>query len=123
MSLILLKIQVYQIYLVLIFLVGLYYSINFYINLENDKLYLLDEPENSLSPKSQIELVKHIFELAKYCGCQFIIATHSPFLLALPTAKIYNLDGEPAAVSKFCELPNMRSYYELFHQFDSKFRK
>lgn len=92
-------------------------------NIVPDRLYILDEPENSLSCKLQQELARFIESSAKHCGCQFIIATHSPFLLALPTAKIYNLDGEPAAVSKFWELPNMRSYYELFHQFDSKFRK
>ena len=92
-------------------------------NIVPDRLYILDEPENSLSCKLQQELARFIESSAKHCGCQFIIATHSPFLLALPTAKIYNLDAEPATVSKFWELPNMRSYYELFHQFDSKFRK
>ena len=51
--------------------------------LKNDTLYCLDEPENSLSPKIQIELVKLLETLSRYCGCQFIIATHSPFILAL----------------------------------------
>ena len=92
-------------------------------NIVPDRLYILDEPENSLSCKLQQELAQFIDMSAKHCGCQFIIATHSPFLLALPHARIYNLDAEPARISQFWELPNMRSYYELFHQFDSKFRK
>ena len=92
-------------------------------NIVPDRLYILDEPENSLSCKLQQELARFIESSAKHCGCQFIIATHSPFLLALPHARIYNLDAEPARISQFWELPNMRSYYELFHQFDSKFRK
>jgi predicted ATPase len=92
-------------------------------NIVPDRLYILDEPENSLSCKLQQELAQFIDMSAKYSGCQFIIATHSPFLLALPTAKIYNLDGEPATVSKFWELPNMQLYYKLFHQFESEFHK
>lgn len=92
-------------------------------NIIPDRLYILDEPENSLSCKLQQELAQFIDMSAKYSGCQFIIATHSPFLLALPTAKIYNLDGEPATVSKFWELPNMQLYYKLFHQFESEFHK
>lgn len=44
-------------------------------------LYLLDEPENSLSPERQQELLKFLEDSARFFGCQFIIATHSPFLL------------------------------------------
>ena len=87
-----------------------------------DRLYILDEPENSLSCALQIELAQFIEESAKYLGCQFIIATHSPFLLALKGAKIYNLDGAPATISKFWELPNMKLYYNLFKEYDEKFR-
>lgn len=88
-----------------------------------DKLYLLDEPENSLSCELQMKLAQYIEESARYYGCQFIIATHSPFLLAMERAKIYNLDGEPAAISKFWELPNMKLYHELFSRYDIYFKK
>ena len=54
---------------------------------KNGKLYLLDEPENSLSPKFQIELIQLINELTRFFKCQFIIVTHSPFLLSIPEAK------------------------------------
>lgn len=61
--------------------------------LREDRLYLLDEPENSLSPKFQIELIQLISELSRFFKCQFVIATHSPFLLSIPNAKIYDLDS------------------------------
>lgn len=82
--------------------------------LENDGLYLLDEPENSLSPVFQIELLKLIVECSRYCDCQFIIATHSPFLLSIPGAKIYNLDITPVEVCKWTELENVKIYYDFF---------
>lgn len=59
----------------------------FKTKLKNDKLYCLDEPENSMSAKMQLKLVKMLEELTRYCGCQLIIATHSPFLLAMDNAK------------------------------------
>ncbi|MBQ5896069.1 MAG: AAA family ATPase [Bacteroidaceae bacterium] len=86
-----------------------------------DRLYILDEPENSLSCELQMKLAQYIENSARYCGCQFIIATHSPFLLAMHNAKIYNLDSNPATISEFWELPNMRLYYELFLEYSEKF--
>jgi ABC-type cobalamin/Fe3+-siderophores transport system ATPase subunit len=86
-----------------------------------DRLYILDEPENSLSCELQIELAKYIELSARYYGCQFIIATHSPFLMAISGAKLYNLDGKPATISKFWELPNMQLYYNLFKKYDREF--
>ena len=56
-------------------------------------LYLLDEPENSLSPKFQLELVDFLQDAARFCRCQLIIATHSPFVLSLKGARIYDLDA------------------------------
>lgn len=77
-------------------------------------LYLLDEPENSLSPKFQLELVQLINELSRFLKCQFIIATHSPFLLSIPNAKIYSLDEIPVTKKKWYELENMQIYYNFF---------
>ena len=82
--------------------------------LQENSLYLLDEPENSLSPKFQLELVQLIHELTRFFKCQFIIATHSPFFLAIQNAKIYNLDKTPAAEEKWYELENMQIYYNFF---------
>ena len=82
--------------------------------LQEGCLYLLDEPENSLSPKFQLELVQLINELSRFLKCQFIIATHSPFLLSIPNAKIYSLDEIPVTEKKWYELENMQIYYNFF---------
>ena len=89
--------------------------------LQDGKLYLLDEPENSLSPKFQIELIQLISELTRFFKCQFIIATHSPFLLSIPEAKIYDLDTIPVTTKKWYELENMKIYYNFFKENKSKF--
>ena len=84
-------------------------------------LYLLDEPENSLSPRRQIELMKLIEDFAGYMGCQFIISTHSPFLLAMRGAKIYSLDENPVDIKRWTELENVRMYYDFFKSHENEF--
>lgn len=56
-------------------------------------LYLLDEPEAALSPQRQLAALARIHDLARD-GSQFIIATHSPILMAYPDAWIYRFDGD-----------------------------
>lgn len=56
-----------------------------------DGLYLLDEPEAALSVRGCLALVRRIGELIEQ-GSQFIIATHSPILLAVPNALILQID-------------------------------
>ena len=85
-------------------------------------LFLLDEPENSLSPKKQEELVKFIEDSARFFGCQFVIATHSPFLLALKSAKIYDLDEETVDVKYWTELESIKIYYEFFKKHEKEFQ-
>lgn len=58
-----------------------------------DGLYLLDEPEAAMSPQGCLTLLRRIRELAIE-GAQFVIATHSPILLAYPDATIYALDDD-----------------------------
>ncbi len=82
--------------------------------IKEDALYLLDEPENSLSPARQQELMQFLEDSARFYGCQFIIATHSPFLLSMRGAKIYDLDAEPVCVRRWTELPAVRTYYDFF---------
>lgn len=84
-------------------------------------LYILDEPENSLSPKRQMELMKFIEDSARFFGCQFIISTHSPFLLSMKEAKIYNLDETPVKVRRWTELENVRTYYDFFKSHENEF--
>lgn len=93
----------------------------FETKLKFDKLYCLDEPENSMSPKMQMDLKRMLEDYAKNCGCQFIIATHSPFLLALEGARIYDLDADPVEVRNWWELENVRIYYEFFREHEKLF--
>lgn len=89
--------------------------------IKENGLYLLDEPENSLSPEKQQELVRFLEDSARFFGCQFVIATHSPFLLSMRGAKIYDLDEEVVDVKRWTELGNVRAYYEFFKKHESEF--
>ena len=90
--------------------------------IDEDAVYFLDEPENSLSIERQIELADYVQATARATRSQFIIATHSPVFLAMQGAKIYNLDDYPASVCNWTELPNVRRYFDFFmdhrHEFD-----
>lgn len=89
--------------------------------IKENALYLLDEPENSLSPAKQQELLKFLEDSARFFGCQFVIATHSPFLLSMRGAKIYDLDENPVDVKRWTELKNVREYYEFFKRYEGEF--
>jgi predicted ATPase len=69
-------------------------------------LYLLDEPEAPLSPQSQLALIAMINDMVSQ-DAQFIIATHSPILLALPGATIYSFDKVPLEAVAFDELEHV----------------
>ena len=86
-------------------------------------LYLLDEPENSMSCETQLKLVEFIELSARAFNTQFIIATHSPFLLSIPNAKIYNLDTRPVSLSKWWELENMKRYFQIFNKYQTEFQQ
>ena len=89
--------------------------------IEEDGLYILDEPENSLSPQKQIELAKFIEDSTRFFGCQFVISTHSPFLLAITGAKIYDLDENPVDVKSWTALENVKVYQEFFERHKEEF--
>lgn len=84
--------------------------------IKEDSIYILDEPENSLSAENQLKLKKFIEDSARFYNCQFIISTHSPFLLDLMDAKIYDLDSVPVCVKKWNELENVKTYYKFFEE-------
>ena len=97
-------------------------AFSYFMNeIREDALYLLDEPENSLSPKLQIELAAFLEESARFYGCQLIISTHSPFLLSMRGAKIYDLDHVPVESKKWTDLENMRIYYDFFKKHQNQF--
>lgn len=56
-------------------------------------LYLMDEPEAALSPNRQLQFLWLLHDYIKRGG-QFVIATHSPIIMAYPDARIYLLDGD-----------------------------
>lgn len=78
--------------------------------IKENGLYLLDEPENSLSPAKQQELLKFLEDSARFFGCQFIIATHSPFLLSMRGAKIYDMDEDVVDVKRWTGLEIGRAH-------------
>ena len=83
-------------------------------HITENALYLLDEPENSLSIALQQELCKYIVDSARHFGCQFIMSTHSPILLSIKDALIYDLDSDPVKTSDWTELENVRRYFDFF---------
>lgn len=89
--------------------------------IKDNALYLLDEPENSLSASHQKELAEFISDSARFYNCQFIISSHSPFILSIKGAVVYDLDDVPAKVKKWSELDCMREYYELFNERKNEF--
>ena len=82
-------------------------------------LYILDEPETALSPKSQIELLILLRETAGTGHAQFIVATHSPILLACPEARILSFDHVPIRSIAYEDT----DYYRVYKQFlDDRWR-
>ena len=76
-------------------------------------LYLLDEPETALSPKSQLDLLRLLQEMSCLGHAQFIIATHSPILLACPGSVIYSFDQIPVKAIHYEET----EHYQIYKSF------
>ncbi len=76
-------------------------------------LYLLDEPENALSPRKQLALLRLLRQFIMRGDVQFIIATHSPILLAFPDAEIYSFDSSPIRKVGYEDT----DYYRIYRDF------
>ncbi|MEW6182612.1 MAG: AAA family ATPase [Bacillota bacterium] len=76
-------------------------------------LYLLDEPETALSPRKQLELLEILVETSRTGKAQFIIASHSPILLALPGAAIFSFNHVPVKQVDYEET----DYFKLYKDF------
>ena len=85
----------------------------FTTKITGEGVFLLDEPENSLSPVFQLKLMEFL-ECSARLGIQFIIATHSPLLLGMENARILNLDEEGAPERKWEELENIQIFNQFF---------
>jgi predicted ATPase len=78
-------------------------------------LYLLDEPEAPLSPMRQLGLLSMLKMMVEEQNAQFIIATHSPMLMAYPNATIYSFDAQMIRAVAYHEVEHvhvMRSFLE-----------
>ena len=78
-------------------------------------LYFLDEPETALSPKSQLKLLHLLKEMSEAGHAQFIIASHSPILLAYPGATIYSFDSLPLRSIDYEETEYYRTYKDFIN--------
>ncbi|HVN98080.1 MAG TPA: AAA family ATPase [Syntrophorhabdaceae bacterium] len=76
-------------------------------------IYLLDEPETALSPKTQLELLNLLVKMGADGHAQFIIATHSPILLACPNASILSFDDAPIREVSY----EQTEHYKIYKDF------
>jgi predicted ATPase len=76
-------------------------------------IYILDEPEAALSPRRQLQFVKVMRQLELAGESQFIIATHSPILMAYPRAQLLMFDGRVIREAALSETP----HYQLTRNF------
>ncbi len=78
-------------------------------------LYLLDEPETALSPRSQLELLAILRDMGRAGHAQFLVATHSPILMACPDADILSFDEVPVRRVPY----EQTEHYQVYHAFFS----
>jgi predicted ATPase len=81
-------------------------------------IYLIDEPETALSPKTQLEFLNIIRENSKAGHAQFIMVTHSPILLACPEAEIYNFNSIPLEKIGYEQTEHFRVYKDFLNNSD-----
>ena len=79
-----------------------------------DGLYLLDEPEAALSPRSQLALLAMMSDMVA-SGSQLIVATHSPLLLAYPDARIFSFDKTPVTEESYETLEHVQITRDFLH--------
>jgi predicted ATPase len=77
-------------------------------------LYFLDEPESALSPSRQVEFVKLLRRLEARGHAQFVIATHSPILLAYPGAQIFSFDSDHIEELAYEDTTHYQIYKRFF---------
>jgi predicted ATPase len=78
-------------------------------------LYLLDEPENALSPRMQLALLRLFRSVTASGDVQFIIASHSPILLAYPDALIYSFNDIPIRKVAYEDTDYFRIYRDFLN--------
>jgi len=76
-------------------------------------MYLLDEPETALSPRSQVRFVRLLKRISEQGHAQFVIASHSPIILACPGARIYDFNKSPLRETLYEETDHFRVYKDF----------
>jgi predicted ATPase len=79
----------------------------------------MDEPETALSPRSQLELLEIIQNQSQAGHAQFVIATHSPILLACNSAKIISFDHIPVRPIAYEDTEHYRIYKDFLNNHKS----
>lgn len=77
-------------------------------------IYFLDEPEAALSPASQVKFLQLLQQLEAKGHAQFIIATHSPILLAYPDAQIFSFDSPCVKELAYEDTTHYKIYKQFF---------
>lgn len=85
-------------------------------------VYILDEPEAALSPQRQLSFLKIVHDLEKAGSAQFLIATHSPMMLAYPGAEVFNLDASGIEPIRYEDTEHYRLTLEFLQSPDRYFR-
>lgn len=98
-----------------------------FLNLFKERLggggiYILDEPESALSPQKQLSLLAIIHELCKNSETQFIIATHSPMLLAYPDSTIFSFDNKKVEEIKYTDTKHYQITKDFLNNTDLYFK-
>ncbi len=75
-----------------------------------------------MAPQNQTILAEKLNKMARFLGCQFIISTHSPFMLGTLNAKIYNLDSRDLEEVGWTEIENVKYFFDFFEKHKNKFK-
>ena len=81
--------------------------------LSEQGLFILDEPESALSPTKQFEFLKLLRQMQRAENCQVIMATHSPILMALPDADLWQLERFGFRPTELEETAHFKIYREF----------
>ena len=68
-----------------------------------------------------MELSEYLENSVRFYGCQIIMATHSPFLLSMKGARIYDLDENPVDIKRWTQLQSVRSTFAFFMKYPPEF--
>ncbi|MDZ7723469.1 MAG: AAA family ATPase [candidate division KSB1 bacterium] len=79
-------------------------------------LYLLDEPETALSPRTLLKLRQLMTEMSRAGHAQFVLATHSPILMSIPDSELYSFDQNPVRQIGFKDTDHYQIYKKFLNE-------